>query len=91
MPSTMSGQEVWDMASDAGDTLLVNGLMPALQASKLLKKTMLSNDNLKEIWNASKADVTKVPSNVMSKAEFVKAYELALVAGCQPIQSISHV
>ena len=47
--------------------------------------------NLKEIWNASKSDVTKVPTNVMSKAEFVKAYDLALVAGGRPIQSISHV
>lgn len=89
LPTTMSGNEVWDKAADADK--LVNGLMPALQASKLLKKTALSNDNLKDIWNASKSDVTKVPTNVMSKAEFVKAYDLALVAGGRPIQSISHV
>lgn len=89
LPTTMSGDEVWDMAADAGK--LLNGLMPALQASKLLKRTALSNDNLKEIWNASKSDVAKVPSNVMSKAEFVKAYSLALVAGGQPIQSVSLV
>ena len=89
MPTTMSGDEVWDMAADAGK--LLNGLMPSQQASKLLKKTALSNDNLKEIWNASKSDVSKVPSNVMSKAEFVKAYALALVAGGQPIQSVSLV
>ena len=89
MPTTMSGQEVWDMAIDAGKPLLVNGLMPALQVSKLLKRTKLSNDNLKKIWTASKADIVKVPRNVMSKAEFVKAYELALVAGGQPFQSVS--
>ena len=89
MPGAMSGDEVWDMAANA--ERFAAGLMPALQASKLLKKTALSNDNLKKIWNASKAAVTEVPSNAMSKAEFVKAYELALVAGGQPIQSISLV
>ena len=91
LPTAMSGQEVWDMAIDAGKPLLVNGLMPALQVSKLLKRTKLSNDNLKKIWTASKADIAKVPRNVMSKAEFVKAYELALVAGGQPFQAASQM
>lgn len=89
LSDAMSGDEVWAMAADAEK--LAAGLMPAVQASKLLKKTALSNDSLKEIWNVSKSAIAGVPSNAMSKAEFVKAYELALVAGGQPIRSISLV
>lgn len=84
----MSGDDVWGMSEDASE--LVDGLMPALRASKWLKKTGLTNDDLKAIWNESKTDTT-VPTNMMSKVEFVKAYERTLSAGGQAIQANSEV
>ena len=84
----MSGNDVWGMSSDAGE--LVNGLMPAVRASKWLKKTMLTNNDLRKIWDVSKTDVN-VPSNMMSKAEFVSAYDRAVTASGQPILANSDV
>lgn len=86
--TAMSGDDVWGMSEDASE--LVDGLMPALRASKWLKKTGLTNDDLKAIWNESKTDTT-VPTNMMSKVEFVKAYERTLSAGGQAIQANSEV
>lgn len=86
--TTMSGDGVWGMSEDAGE--LVGGLMPALCASKWLKKTGLSNDDLKAIWNESKTDTT-VPTNMMSNGEFVTAYARALNAGGSAIQANSKV
>ena len=84
----MSGDDVWGMSADAGN--LVGGLLPSQRASKLLKQTTLSNDDLKAIWNESKTDVD-VPKNMMSKLEFITAYELAVRAGGQALQANSYV
>ena len=90
VPTTMSGDDVWDMSADAGE--LSGGFLPAVCASKLLKRTTLSNDTLKIIWNKSKSSAdSNVPSNMMSQQEFVRAYGLALTAGGIPIQSVSNV
>ena len=85
----MSGDAVWVAAigSVAG---AASGMLPAMQASALLKETKLSNDVLKQIWDKAKTDVA-APSNLMSRQEFVAAYKLAVERGGHPIQAVLEI
>ena len=87
--AAMSGEAVWVAAigSVAG---AASGMLPAMQASALLKETKLSNDVLKQIWDKAKTDVA-APSNLMSRQEFVAAYKLAVERGGHPIQAVLEI
>ena len=86
--AAMSGEDVWAAAIETVGGV-VDGLLPALQASALLKETKLTNDALKLIWNKAKTDDGAVPRNMMSQQEFVAAYTLAVASGGHPIQAVT--